>query len=569
MEVARMPKTIINDVRTKPIGFAPILAHYFKKCGIVDIIDTHVPTDPRRKVLTHGQASIAMITGILFQVMQLYRICQFARESTVLGALLPGIDPEAYFDDRLADTLDALYDFGLGNLETMITKAMIHAFHIKTEICHNDTTCAFVYGDADNRRSEKGIKITFGYSKQYRNDLKQLVWSLSVSSDSAFPLFQKAYSGNTADVNTYVEQWHHLIDLLGKRDFLFVGDSKVATRENMAHIHDHEGFFISPLPMYAAYEKAFTDALDHHDQEELISYKDRLNRGFEAPLVIAHGNKDYPFRMIILFDHGLFHRKKKSLDQRIEKTRQAFDELSAKLNAYQFKEEAAIDNACQSILKKYTTGEFFKYSVHNDPVVTLKNSRRGRPSANHPPEKIAVVQDRFRIDLRFDQSAFDQALERAGYYPLVTNQPASKLSIADAMMAHKNQYKVEHTYRRSKSGYHLEPIYLHTPERIEAYLFLFKIALQIIVLIERTARQNIEARNKGLDDFMPNKKDYRKPKAEYLLKKFEHIVSGTMRLPDGNDYGFVSELTPLQADILKILEVPIHCYSYAYVFDSS
>jgi len=158
---------------------------------------------------------------------------------------------------------------------------------------------------------------------------------------------------------------------------------------------------------------------------------------------------------------------------------------------------------------------------------------------------------------------------RAGYYPLVTNQPASKLSIADAMMAHKNQYKVEHAYRRSKSGYHLEPIYLHTPERIEAYLFLFKIALQVIVLIERTARRNIEARNQGLDDFMPNKKDYRKPKAEYLLQKFEHIVSGTMRLPDGNDYGFVSELTPLQADILKILEVPRPCYSYAYLFNSS
>jgi len=569
MEITRMPKTAINDVRTKPIGFAPILAHYFKKCGIVDIIDTHVPTDPRRKVLTHGQACIAMITGILFQAMQLYRICQFARESTVLDALLPGIDPQEYFDDRLADTLDALYDFGLGNLETMITNTMINAFNIKTEICHNDTTCAFVYGDADNHRSDRGISITFGYSKQYRNDLKQLVWSLSVSSDSAFPLFQQAYSGNTADVDTYVQQWHHLIDLLGRRDFLFVGDSKVATRENMAHIHDHGGFFISPLPMYASYENAFTDALDHHDRENLIPYKDRINRGFEIPLEINHENKEYPFRMIILFDQGLFHRRKKSLDQRIEKTQKAFDELSAKLNTYRLKEEAAIDNAYQAILKKYNTGDFFEYSLHNDPLVTSKNSRRGRPSASRPLEKVAVVQDRFRIDLRFDQSAFDQAVGRAGYYPLVTNQPASKLSIKDAMMAHKNQYKVEHTYRRSKSGYHLEPIYLHTPERIETYLFLFKIALQVVVLIERSARRNIEVRNKGLDDFMPNKKDYRKPKAEYLLQKFEHVVSGTMRLPDGNDYGFVSELTDLQDDILKILDVPKRCYSYAYIFDSS
>ncbi len=34
--------------------------------------------------------------------------------------------------------------------------------------CHNDTTFAFMYGDADNRRSGRGITITFGYSKPYR-----------------------------------------------------------------------------------------------------------------------------------------------------------------------------------------------------------------------------------------------------------------------------------------------------------------------------------------------------------------------------------------------------------------
>ena len=564
-----MPKNSIDNVQTKPVGFAPILAHYFDKCDIVNIVDEHVPTDPRRKVLTHGQACIAMITGILFQVMQLYRICQFARETTVLDVLLPGIDPKEYFDDRLADTQDALYDFGLGNLETMITGNMIGAFGIETDICHNDTTCAQMFGDADNRRSDKGIKITFGYSKQYREDLKQLVWSLSVSSDSAFPLFQQAYSGNTGDVETYVEQWHNLIDLLGKRDFLFVGDSKVASRENMAHIHDHDGFFICPLPMYAKYEQAFADALENHGREVLIPYKGQINRGFEVPLVIDHEDRDYPFRMIVLFDHGLFHRKRKSLSQRVEKTRQAFDELSSKLNTYNLKSEAAIDKACMAILKKHKTRNYFSYAIHNEPLVTYKNKKRGRPGTNGPVEKVEVIRDRFRIDLQFDESTYDRAVSQAGYYPLVTNRPVGELSIEDAMMAHKNEYKVEHIFRRSKSGYDLEPIYLHTPERIATYLFLFKIALQIVVLIERAARRNIQSRDKGLDDFMPNKKDYRTPKAEYMLQKFEHVVYGQMRLPDGNDYGFVSELTDLQSDILAILEVPKHCYSYDYLFDSS
>jgi transposase len=301
----------------------------------------------------------------------------------------------------------------------------------------------------------------------------------------------------------------------------------------------------------------------------IIPYKDRINRGFEVPLVIEHDGRDYSFRMIVLFDHGLFRRKKKSLEQRVAKTKKAFDDLSIRINAYRLKTETAIDKACQAILKKYKTQDFFEYTLSNDPVVTYKNKNRGRPSASKPVEKVAVVQDRFRIDLRFDESAFDRAVSRAGYYPLVTNMSAFDLPVSDAMMAHKNQYKVEHIYRRSKSGYRLEPIYLHTPERIEAYLFLFKIALQVVVLIERTTRKNIEARNKGLDDFAPNQKDYRTPKAENLLQKFEHVVSGIVTLPDGNEYGFISELTPLQSDILSLLEVPEHCYSYEYLFDSS
>lgn len=81
-----------------------------------------------------------MITSILFQVMQLYKSCQFADETTILDVILPGISPEEYFDDGLADTLDALFDHGIGDLERLITKKMISEFNIVSAHCHNDTT---------------------------------------------------------------------------------------------------------------------------------------------------------------------------------------------------------------------------------------------------------------------------------------------------------------------------------------------------------------------------------------------------------------------------------------------
>nr|BAJ06876.1 transposase, IS4 family [uncultured bacterium] len=337
----------------------------------------------------------------------------------------------------------------------------------------------------------------------------------------------------------------------------------------MAHIHDRDGFFIAPAPMYETYKNAFLDALYEHKQEVLIPYKGQINRGFEVPLTVTHEEKDYPFRMIILYDHGLFARKRRTFENRIEKTRFAFADLETKLNRYKLKTEAAIDKACESILAKYHTEDFFQYRIKNDPIVTYKNAKRGRTPKGKEPEKVAVAKDHFSVELVFNETAFEDALYRCGYYPLITNKPQKDLSIEEAMMAHKNQYKSEHTNRRAKSSYSLEPIYLQTPERIEALLLLFKVALQVIVLIERTARKNVTERNRGLDEFMPNRKDVRNPKTEYLLREFEYIVKGEMVLLDGQSYGFVSKLNDLQRDILSILEVPQECYTYEHLFDTS
>jgi len=131
------------------------------------------------------------------------------------------------------------------------------------------------------------------------------------------------------------------------------------------------------------------------------------------------------------------------------------------------------------ILKKNQTALFFTYRIINEPLTTYKYKRRGRPSKKAKPAPLAVVQDCFKVELAFDLNAFDEALCRCDYYPLLTNQTPDQLSIEAAMMAHKRQYKCEHTFRRVKVPYSIEPIYLRTPERIEAILLLFKIALQI------------------------------------------------------------------------------------------
>lgn len=555
-------------VQTQPVGYAPILRHYFERCRLVDIIDQQVPLDPRRTELSHGEACIAMITGILHQVFQLYNMRKFATDTDILQVLLPKVAADAYFDDRLGDTLDALYDHGPGNLELLLTRHILTEFEIETSVCHNDTTTASVYGHCNNHRTDTSITLSFGYSKKHRDDLKQFVWSLSVSADSAFPLFQQAYNGNTADVETYLEQWQHLIDVLGRQDFLDVADSKLLSKENMAYIHEHEGFFLAPAPMYASYQAIFETALATHSREQLLPYKDRGNRGFEVPLPISHNGKEYVFRMLIMYDSKLFARKRQHLTQRLDHTKAAFKEQATKLNRYRLKTHDAIEKACQAILQKFQTTEFFHYTILNEPIITSKQTKRGRTAKGQTPENVTIVRDHFHVELVTNDTAIETALLQGGYYPLITNKPEAELSLAEAMIIQKDQYKPEHTHRRSKSGYHLEPIYLHIPERIEAFLFLFKIVLQLLVLIERTARKNIQRRNKGIDHFRPNRHDVRNPTAEYLLKEFQSIVKVSMTFPDSSQYTGLSELTEVQQDILNLLEVPLECFTARYLFHS-
>ena len=115
-------------------------------------------------------------------------------------------------------------------------------------------------------------------------------------------------------------------------------------------------------------------------------------------------------------------------------------------------------------MNAYQSDEFFSYTISNAPVVSYKNKKSGRPAKGEAQEQVQIVSDHFSVALHFHEAAFEEALYRCGYYPLVTNKPQEDLPIESAMMAHKDQYKSEHINRRAKSGFKLEPVYIHTPK---------------------------------------------------------------------------------------------------------
>lgn len=153
-----------------------------------------------------------------------------------------------YFnDDRFARALDKLYLSDRASLITEIVVKMIKVVDLDIDRVHNDSTTVKTYGKIPGK-TITGLELLRGNSKDHRPDLKQLVFSLTVSSDGAVPIHYKTYPGNRTDDTTHIETWNTICKIAGRCDFIYVADCKVCTSTQLAYIAGKGGRVITIMP---------------------------------------------------------------------------------------------------------------------------------------------------------------------------------------------------------------------------------------------------------------------------------------------------------------------------------
>src|SRR5260370_2536568 len=104
-------------------------------------------------------------------------------------------------DDCLGRTLDWLYEHDVTTLFAGLALQARRRFGIQAQHLHRDTTSFSVSGDYAT--TEEGdpvpIAITYGYSRDHREDLKQWMLALATTHDGAVPLFLRPLDGNSSD----------------------------------------------------------------------------------------------------------------------------------------------------------------------------------------------------------------------------------------------------------------------------------------------------------------------------------------------------------------------------------
>lgn len=525
----------------------PIAWKFAEQLRINEAFSKHVPADPRDKLPVCGTLLIVLINVIL-ERFPLYKMGEWARDRRLLDEGLA----DCLNDDRVGRALDRLFRADRAALLTEIILRAIEVFRLDTSRVHNDSTTVTLTGEYQGYSESKAAKPKRGHNKDHRPDLKQLLFSLSVLGDGAVPLYFKVWDGNVTDDRTHIKNWMALRGLLGRADFTYVTDSKLCTRENMEFVDSEGGFFVTVMPQTRAEDKRFRDWIqDQAPQWQEVIRRPDPNRKhapqhvfwtFESPFPSSEG-----FRII-----WVRSSQKQSLDaasrsRAIEKTEQDLSDLSKRTARNQDKLESAV----QEILTSRKTGQFFKTQIHIRVQEQYRQERKGRPTKDTRYRK--TEKKCYGFTWEHDQAAIRYAAKCDGLFPLITNRkdPAKEI-----LKIYKFQPRLERRHSQLKSVYDVRPVFLKNPERIEALLFIYFVALLIDGLVERETRRAMKERKLDTIPIYPEARACQRPTADKVFDLFRDVRLHRVITPADTQYQ-PDELSPVQRQVLELLKLPI------------
>ena len=551
-------------LQTERLGPLPLVNHFLERMGLEEILDKHVTTHDRRITLAHAKGLGVLLRSLVVEREPIYRQQETVRTfAPIAYGIEPG-DVDQVGDDRIGRALDALFDADRGALLTEAVIAVGKRFGVRFDQLHNDSTSIRFcgqYRSAQGRRvrGRRAPCITYGYSKDHRPDLKQLLFCLTTSFDGGVPVQFRCSDGNTNDSQTHIETWEALREVSGKSDFLYVADSKLCTRENMDYISRRGGRFVTVLPRSRLEDREFRKWIQTNDPNwEKIWDRPNPKRkagprdrwyAMLAPLPSQEG-----WRVVWVFSCLLALKQARSRRERIAAASEELSDLKRRLASAKSRVRSAseVNRRLEQILRRHRVGRYLQIrrTVHEEH--SFRQMRRGRPGPDTSYRRIT----RRRPDLEWnlDQKAIDYDSKSDGMYPLLTNDKA--LTLGQVLEAHKGQPRIEKRFEQIKSVHEIAPVFLKNEGRIEALFTLYFLGLLVQALIERELRMAMKQQRIQDLPLYPEERRCKHPTTAQVLRLFSHAEQHVLLRGDTIIQVFRPQLTDLQKETLRLLGIP-------------
>jgi transposase len=545
------------------LGPHPIIRHYLERMNFRGIVRDCLGGGLHQG-LDHAEVLSVLVQNILVSRGPMYRIKEWAQniEPEALG--LTAAQVGGLNDDRLVRSLDALVSERGRSVFFRLALRVIKDFEVKAPRVHFDTTTVTVFGQYASSQAEP--RITHGHNKDHRPDLKQLVFGLNVTSDGAVPLLHHVFSGNRTDDSVHVRNVDELRALLGRKDFVYVADSKLCTKENMEHVAGHGGRFVTILPRTRKEDIAFRKQLREGSPPvrwRKIHQVANKRRRDEPPDVFCSTDAGPDitvdgYRLIWIRSSQKARVDAQAREDQVRRAEIELKVMAAKVGTRRLRTAAAVQARLKKILAEHQATGLLEVGVSTVTEISHRYLRSGRPRPGDPVR--AIRTKRLQLHVTRNTAALRAEARTDGVFPLVTNlQGRSKRSKREVLEIYKYQPYIEKRFALTKSEYGIAPIFLKKPRRVVALLHVYFVAIMLSALLERQVRAAMSRQGLEKISILPEGRATATPTTPRILEHFAGVSWHAFREGD-RSIQFPVELKPVASLLLGLADVPRELY---------
>ena len=497
-------------------GSLAVIFPLLERMNVMGIINQHLPSDPQAE-FDYGTTLSLLMAARLYSPMALSNVAEWANDS---GAdILWNMPLEKINDDRLGRALDAFFE----QRHSILASLALHVsreFDVPLNELHYDPTHILFEGAYEDAQPREAVIDRSGQEEIIRSD-NQLVpahitkgratddapkgsvmihagISTYVDDVGPLPLFGHTIDGNQNGRTAIDEQLALLRKHLPFNQLTMISDRGTFSVGHLLRLKAEGSYAICSVP-WGEFGNLFNEHFNSLTWQEAsyLSLEQQRRRDTESALpqehyelaVLRHQLKDdvtkkeIACRVIFVFSTADQKVVRKQRQKQIDQIREGLEK--AKRNVARrgpYSDEACVDRRVNRLLGNKDAAKYFSWKMVK---LTKKQQQKSRSPdrGSRPPTH--------RLEWSFDEKAALADAEYDGYSVLVTTVPQNRLSADAIFTKFKQQIYSEQINRTIKGPLAVRPVFLHTPQRVEALVFLIIAVLMLYYLLQRLYRQTV------------------------------------------------------------------------------
>ena len=528
--------------RVAPVAHLPLVLGVLRKLDVAGLVDSLIPPHPDQTV-SAGRGVEALVLAILDGHHALYKVGRRLDERGMLGLLQPGLTPQSLHDTRLGQTLDALFEANLNEVFSAIALRALATYQVTTPWLHQDTTTIALYGAyEDDQAAGKGPRPTYGYSKDARGDLKQVLLSLGVSGDGGLPLRMGLHDGNTSDsvdVPRAIEQ-SLALNLDGLQGI--VADSKAYTQRTLGLCLETGMGLVTLVPRTCGIRQEVETWGQRHTSLPLLLERAAKRRGdpprrWYGRSVRREVEVEYedehialaPIRFLAVYSTQLAQQHEQGHSQAQVREAEALAAHLTHVQSRQFACEADAEGAIADYEGHGRRGRSATRWRYHEVAYRIEVQRqRQKRSQRGRPRKGEVAQEEVVYRLRVETKTLAAPVATFGWVVLATTVDESTCGDGEIVQAYRDQTTtVERGFRWIKNPAAISPVWLEKRQRIAALAMLTVVGLLVYGLIQRQVRQYLQQHQASIPG---NKGQTAIPTATVIFESFATVMRAELNV---------------------------------------